>query len=68
VLASLELKPSLAEAPEDKLKKAAATVDEALKELEKFSPAGGVKARKEVKALCKVFDDAKGVHSGFKVL
>jgi hypothetical protein len=68
VLGSLELKPSLAEAPEDKLKKAMTIVDDALKELDKFSPAGGLKARKELKALCKIFDDAKGVHSGLKQL
>lgn len=53
---SATLKPSLADANAATLQKAMAATDQALKELEAFTPAGGDKARKEVKAFNKILE------------
>jgi len=60
------LKPSLAEADIKKLKKALATTDKVLAGLKAFTPGGGAKVRKEVKALSKLMKDAQGVYPAFK--
>lgn len=62
------LKPSLREAAAKDLAKAAAATDAALKELGALTPAGGDKARKEVKAMVKAFDIAGAVHPAMKRL
>jgi hypothetical protein len=50
------LKPSLKDAKLKDLQKAMAATDKALEELAKFEAQGGDKARKEVKALIKIWD------------
>lgn len=50
------VKPSLKDANAATLTKAIAAVDQALKDLSAISPAGGERARKEVKAIAKAFD------------
>lgn len=62
------LKPSLKEAPAKDLAKAAAVTESALKELAAVTPAGGDKARKDVKALVKAFEVAGAVHPAMKRL
>lgn len=52
------LKPSLREAGTAALAKALAAADQGLKDLATFAPVGGDKARKEVKALAKIFETA----------
>lgn len=66
VMSSLVVKPSLREAPLDKLQKADKAVDEAMKRFAAFSPVGGTKARKEVKELGKAYDALKKLHPAFK--
>lgn len=53
------LKPSLKDADSKSLKKAMGGVDQALKDLEAFKPAGGPKIRKDVKALQGICDNLK---------
>lgn len=53
------LKPSLKDADTKSLKKALGPVEQALTELSTFTAAGGNTARKEVKALQKIFDGIK---------
>ncbi len=55
------LKPSLKDANAAALAKAIAATDETLKALSEISPAGGDRARKEVKAIVKAFEGA-GAH------
>jgi hypothetical protein len=62
------VKPSLKDANVATLTKAATATDTALKELAAFSPAGGQKARKEMKALAKIFDNAGSQHPSLKRL
>ena len=65
---TVALKPSLKEAAGKDLAKAAAVTDAAIKELAAITPAGGDKARKEVKALVKAFDTAGALHPALKRL
>lgn len=60
------LKPSLKEAPVAAIDKAMAATEQAMKELGEFTPAGGDKARKEVKALSKTFDTVGSVYPPLK--
>lgn len=60
------LKPSLKDANVATLQKAIGLTDQALKELATFNPAGGDKARKEVKALAKALEVAASVHPAIK--
>jgi hypothetical protein len=62
------VKPSLKDAPVASLAKAMTVTDTALKELAAFSPGGGPKARKEMKALAKIFDTAGAQHPSLKRL
>jgi DnaJ-class molecular chaperone len=62
------VKPSLKDGTPANLEKALAATDQALKELAAFTPSGGEKARKEVKALCKTLDTAGAVHPSLKRL
>lgn len=62
------LKPAFPSASAKDLAKAAAAADAALKELEALTPAGGDKARKEVKAMVKAFDAAGAVFPPLKRL
>lgn len=55
------MKPPLKDAGVAALDKATAALDAAVKELGDFNPAGGDKARKEVKALAKALDGAGAV-------
>lgn len=66
VMSSLVVKPSLREAPLDKLQKAQEAVDAALQRFASFLPAGGTKARKEVKELGKAYDELKKLHPSWK--
>lgn len=68
VMTSLDVKPSLKEAPADKLKKALKELDVTMKKFAKFTPVGGTKARKAVKELSGAFDSAKKLHPAFKEL
>lgn len=60
------LKPSLKEANVAALDKAIAATDLALKDIGAFTPAGGDKARKEVKALAKAMETAGGTFPALK--
>lgn len=60
------LKPSLKEANAAALAKAITVVDQALKELGAFTPSGGEKARKEVKAMVKTLETASASHPALK--
>jgi len=62
------LKPSLAQANAAALLKAMAATDQALKDIEAFSPAGGDKARKEVKAFIKILESVQGFYAPLKKL
>lgn len=68
VMASLKLKPSMQEAPPDKLKKAMKDLDKMIGMFEKVVPVGGNKARKVTKAIGKAFDAGKKIHPSFKNL
>lgn len=67
-MSTLQLKPSLAEAPLDKLQKAREDLDATLAAVEKFVPVGGVKARKAVKDLGNAYASGKKLHPGLKAL
>ena len=60
------LKPNLKDANVAALDKAMAATEQAMKELGEFTPAGGDKARKEVKALAKALDAAGGTFPPLK--
>lgn len=60
------VKPSLKDGTAPNLAKAIAATDQTLKDLEAFVPAGGDKARKEMKALSKVLETAGAVHPAIK--
>jgi hypothetical protein len=60
------VKPSLKDANAAALAKAIATTDQALRDLSAFSPAGGDKARKEVKTLAKILETAGSAHPSLK--
>ncbi|MCK5944175.1 MAG: hypothetical protein KAI24_19470, partial [Planctomycetes bacterium] len=62
----LVLKPSLREAPLDKLQKAQEALEESMKRFAAFEPKGGTKARNEVKELGKAYDALKKFHPAFK--
>jgi hypothetical protein len=62
------LKPAMKDASVKDLTKAMAVTDQALKELAAFTPAGGDKARKDVKAMVKTFDAAGAVFPPLKRL
>lgn len=62
------VKPSLKDANVATLAKAAAATDTALKDLAAFSPGGGQKARKEMKALANIFQTAGAHHPSLKRL
>jgi len=66
VMKSLAIKPSLRDAELEKLQKAKESVLASLKLFNAFSPVGGTKARKEVKALGKCYDELKKLHPSFK--
>jgi len=68
VMASLKLKPSMQDAPPDKLKKAMKDLDKMIGMFEKIQPVGGNKSRKVVKAIGKAFDAGKKIHPSFKDL
>ena len=68
VMTALQIKPTMADAPVDKLKKAKKDLDAMIKKLAKFKPGGGTKARKEVKALEAAFNTGKKIHPSFKLL
>lgn len=59
-------KPSFAEAKDKDLQKALAQVDELIKEFEAFTPVGGPKVRKEVKALTKLMETAQATYPALK--
>jgi hypothetical protein len=67
-MASLQLKPSMAEAPLDKLKKAMKDLDKTIKMFNDFVPVADNKTRKQVKSLEKAYQSAKKIHPGFKDL
>jgi hypothetical protein len=62
------VKPSLKDGSVANLDKALAATDTALKELAAFTPAGGDKARKAVKALNKTYETAGATHPALKRL
>jgi hypothetical protein len=62
------LKPSFKDANQKDLQKAVAATDAALKDLGGIALKGGDAARKEVKALVKIFDAAGAVHPSLKRL
>ena len=62
------LKPSMKDASTKDLQKAMAATEQALKELTVISPAGGDKARKDVKAMVKAFEAAQAYHPAMKRL
>ena len=68
IMTTLQLKPEMKEAPLDKLQKAQKDLDATMKLFERFTPEGGVKARKAVKDLTAAFDSAKKLHPAFKDL
>lgn len=68
VVETVALKPSLAEAPADKVKKALATAEEGLAKLAAFNPTGGNNVRKEIKEIGAIFDGMKALHPAFKTL
>ncbi|HEB51649.1 MAG TPA: hypothetical protein ENI87_00165 [bacterium] len=65
---ALAIKPSLAEAPFDKLLKAEKDLDKAIQAFAAFTPAGGAKTRKSVKELGKAYGYLKKYSPGFKAL
>lgn len=60
------LKPAMKDASVKDLTKAMAVTDQALKDLASLTPAGGDKARKDVKALVKTFDTAGAIFPPLK--
>ncbi len=62
------VKPSLKDATVANLAKALAATDTALKEVAAFNPTGGLKTRKEMKALAKTLDTAGSFHPSLKRL
>ncbi len=62
------LKPSLKDGKPKDLQKALAATEAALKLLGEFEPVGGDKARKEMKALVKVYETAQSVYPPLKRL
>jgi len=62
------LKPSFKDASVKDVQKALALTDQALKDLEAITPAGGEKSRKEVKAMVKAFEGVQSVHPAIKRL
>jgi hypothetical protein len=68
VMTSLQLKPSMMEAPLDKLLKAMKDLDKMIALFDKITPVGGNKARKVVKEFGKAFAAGKKLHPAFKNL
>lgn len=66
LMTCLDLKDGLKAAPLDKLQKAKEDLDATLAAFEKFTPIGGVKARKAVKELGNSYSEGKKLHDAFK--
>ncbi|MFK7741152.1 MAG: hypothetical protein AB8H80_12610 [Planctomycetota bacterium] len=67
-MSSLQIKPSLRDAPLDKLLKAKKDLDKTIAKFEAFAPVGGKGARKAVKTLGSAYSAAKKLHPAFKAL
>ncbi|HEX6810487.1 MAG TPA: hypothetical protein VF384_02585 [Planctomycetota bacterium] len=66
LVACIALKPSLKDANAATLTKALEATDKMMKELDAFTPAGGDKVRKEVKAMVKIYEIAQKEHPAIK--
>ncbi|MFT4514133.1 MAG: hypothetical protein ACI89X_000815 [Planctomycetota bacterium] len=68
VMAPVQTKPPLSEAPPDKIQKALKAIDATIVRFSDIQPVAGPKARKAVKSLTSAFDSFKKVNPTFKVL